>query len=60
MKVEIKENFSGYPDGKKRQDFVAEQVVEVPNDFAEMIISKGHAKAFGDKESKKETKRGAE
>lgn len=41
--VEIIETFTGYPSGAKRS-FAAGETVEVPNDFADLIIQKGHAR----------------
>ncbi|MBN8958582.1 MAG: hypothetical protein J0H17_18755 [Rhizobiales bacterium] len=38
-----KENFDGYPDGK-RASFAAGVAVEVPDDFADLVIAKGQAK----------------
>ncbi|HVI28855.1 hypothetical protein [Hansschlegelia sp.] len=41
--VRITESFTGYPAGKKRS-FTAGEEVQVANDFAELIVGKGHAK----------------
>lgn len=41
--VDIIEPFTGYPSGNKRA-FTAGETVEVPNDFADLIIEKGHAR----------------
>ncbi|TDR90292.1 hypothetical protein [Enterovirga rhinocerotis] len=41
--VKITEDFTGYPSGRKRA-FEKGQVVEVPDDFADLAIGKGHAK----------------
>lgn len=41
--VKIIDDFDGYPSGKRRT-FTAGQEVEVPNDFADLIVGKGLAK----------------
>ena len=41
--VRITESFTGYPAGKKR-DFTAGEEVELANDFADIIVGKGHAR----------------
>lgn len=41
--VHILEPFTGYPSGKKR-DFDIGEEPEVPNDFADLIVGKGHAR----------------
>ena len=47
MKIRINEAFEGYPDGtdKSRTFYKAGQVVEVPDEFAKLVIGKGHATA---------------
>lgn len=46
--IRVVEAFSGYPagahEGSKRRDFEKGAEVEVPNDFADLIVEKGHAK----------------
>lgn len=41
--VTILQDFVGYPGGKKRA-FKAGETVEVPNDFADLIVEKKHAR----------------
>jgi hypothetical protein len=44
MSIKITENFTGYPDGKKRRDFVAgETPSDLPEAYAELLVTKGHA-----------------
>jgi hypothetical protein len=42
-RVEIKEDFGGYPNGKDLVEFAAGDTVEVSDAFAELIVGKGHA-----------------
>lgn len=42
--VKVLENFEGWPTGKAPVNYVAGDEVEVSNDFADLIIGKGHAK----------------
>lgn len=49
--VKISEDFTGYPSGKKR-DFTKGETVEVPADFADLIVEKGHAKEVAASEEK--------
>lgn len=41
--IHILEPFTGYPSGKKR-DFEKGDEPEVPNDFADLVVGKGHAR----------------
>lgn len=53
MKVEILQNFSGFPDGveKPEKSFVSGETVEVGNDFGKMIVEKGLARLLPAKSS---------
>ena len=43
--VVITEAFTGYPDGRTERAFApSSDPISVPNEFAEMIVEKGHAK----------------
>lgn len=42
IKVKEDPGFTGYPSGKRR-DFVRGEVADVPNDFADLVVEKGHA-----------------
>lgn len=46
MKVEILQNFSGFPEGvdKPEKSFVSGAAVEVDPDFGKMIVEKGLAR----------------
>ncbi|MGQ4273396.1 hypothetical protein [Terrihabitans sp. B22-R8] len=52
--VHILEPFTGYPSGKKRA-FAKGEEPELPNDFADLIVKKGHARelTLGDKPATK-------
>jgi hypothetical protein len=52
--VKILESFEGWPDGKSPKNFVQGDEVEVANDFADLIIGKGHAKEVSGKAAAKE------
>lgn len=41
--VEVIEPFTGYPDGKERSFRVGEEA-NLPDDFADLIVAKGHAR----------------
>jgi hypothetical protein len=44
MSIKITQNFTGYPDGKKRRDFtVGETPSDLPEAYAELLVTKGHA-----------------
>lgn len=65
MTIKIKENFTGYPDGKKSRDFTKDEVVTgLPADFEKLVIEKGHAKEATERQAetaidiKKEAKLG--
>lgn len=65
MTIKIKEDFTGYPDGKKSRDFVKDEVVTgLPAEFEKLVIEKGHAKEATDRQAehavdiKKELKQG--
>lgn len=47
--VKILENFEGWPTGKAPVNYVAGEEVEVSNDFADLIVGKGHAKEVATK-----------
>lgn len=47
--IKAVEPFTGYPSGRKRS-FEKGQEVEVPDDFADLVIGKGHAKEAEPKE----------
>lgn len=53
MKVEILQNFSGFPDGVEKPEkwFVSGAVVEVDPDFGKMIVEKGLARLLPAKSS---------
>lgn len=42
--VKVLENFEGWPTGTAPVNYVAGEEVEVSNDFADLIVGKGHAK----------------
>ncbi|ACL58948.1 hypothetical protein [Methylobacterium nodulans] len=42
--VKILESFEGWPTGQAPVRYVAGQQVEVSNEFADLIVGKGHAK----------------
>lgn len=48
MKVKIIQEFTGYPDGTdaSRAFFLVGQELDLPDEFAELIIGKGHARAL--------------
>ena len=52
--VRIKEAFTGYPGGKRR-DFAIGEEPELPNEFADLIIGKGHAEELTAKAAAKPT-----
>jgi hypothetical protein len=45
-KVEILETFTGFPDGTEASATVYEKgaTLELPDDFADLIVGKGHAR----------------
>lgn len=45
-RVRVREAFTGYPEDRRR-DFVAGEVAEVDDAFADLIIGKGHAELAG-------------
>lgn len=46
IKVEILENFTGFPDGTEASTTVYEKgaKLELPDEFADLIVGKGHAR----------------
>ncbi len=55
-KVEILETFTGFPDGTEASAILYEKgaTLELPDDFAELIIGKGHASKCASAPSKPE------
>lgn len=53
-KVRILAPFEGYPDGATRTVYAAGQELDVPADFGDLIVTKGHAERVAPKARKKE------
>jgi hypothetical protein len=42
--VHILEPFTGYPNGKSKRDFAKGEEPELSNEYADLVIAKGHAR----------------
>jgi hypothetical protein len=51
--VKITQDFDGYPSGSQRRSFTAGEVVQVSDDYAEILFAKGFAKASTAKDAPK-------
>lgn len=58
--IHILEDFEGYPhsapDKSKRQRFVKGEEIEVSDDFAALVIGKGHARAVASSATQRTTR----
>lgn len=47
--VRIIETFDGFPNGKDERRFTKGEEPELSNEYADLLIKKGHAEEIGDK-----------